>query len=418
MGGEMDSEQLYREREKRVVDAIALKVPDRVPLTVSMGFFVAKYTGYTNQEVMYDPDKLWDAQWKTTHDFVQDMERDPYGLTLLGPILDRIGYSQLQWAGRGLPANAAYQFVEGEYMKPEEYDHFLMDPSDFMVRVYLPRICTELTGLAKLPSLHSVMSYSIGLPFGLAPFTDPDVQKALDVLRQAGNDSVHVASYSKRYRERARAEGFPTQWGGFTQAPFDALGDYFRGTRGIMLDMYRRPAKIEKACERLLPIMLDLANSGFKASGNPRIFIPLHKGLDGFMSLDQFKRFFWPSFRELMIQMIDLGMIPSPFWEGDCTSRLDVIKDVPGGKALYKFESTDLIKAKEILGDRICIRGGMPISTLITGTREDIKKSCKHIIETVGKGGGFIMDASTGMDDVSPENVRAFFDYTREFGVY
>jgi uroporphyrinogen-III decarboxylase len=136
------------------------------------------------------------------------------------------------------------------------------------------------------------------------------------------------------------------------------------------------------------------------------------------MSLDQFKKFFWPSFRELMIRMIDLGMIPCPFWEGDCTSRLDVIKDVPAGKAMYKFESTNLIKAKEILGDRICIRGGMPISTLIAGTPEDIKRQCKEIISTIGASGGFIMDASTGLDDVSTENVRAFFDYTREFGVY
>jgi hypothetical protein len=414
----MDNQQLYQEREKRVNDAIALKVPDRVPLAVSLGFFVAKYAGYTNKEIMYDPEKLWDAQWKTTRDFPQDMERNPYGLTLLGPILDKLGFLQLKWAGGGLPDDAAYQFVEGEYMKAEEYDHFLMDPSDFIVRGYLPRICGKLQGLTKLPSLHSVISYSIGLPFGLAPFDLPEVQEALEVLRQAGKESVIAASWSRKYNDEALGQGFPTQWGGFTQAPFDALGDYFRGTKGIMLDMYRRPDKITKACERLLPLMLDMAHSGFKGSGNPRIFIPLHKGLDGFMSLDQFKRFFWPTFRELMIQMIDLGMTPSPFWEGDCTSRLDVIKDIPAGKALYKFESTNLIKAKEILGDRVCIRGGMPISVLIAGTPDDIKRNCKQIIETVGEGGGFIMDASTGLDDVTPENTRAFFQYTGEFGTY
>ena len=208
------------------------------------------------------------------------------------------------------------------------------------------------------------------------------------------------------------------QWGGFTQAPFDALGDYFRGTKGVMIDMYRRPDKLIRTCERLLPMMLEAAQDGFKGSGNPRIFMPLHKGLDGFMSLEQFKRFFWPTLKELMTSMIDHGMIPCPFWEGDCTSRLDIIKDIPAGKALYKFESTNLVKAKEILGDRVCIRGGMPISVLITGTPEDIKEHCKSIIKTVGKDGGFIMDASTGLDDVSPENVRAFFDYTREYGAY
>jgi len=60
----------------------------------------------------------------------------------------------------------------------------------------------------------------------------------------------------------------------------------------------------------------------------------------------------------------------------------------------------------------------MPISALAAGTPEEIKVRCKDIIQTMGKDGGFIMDASTGVDDVSPENVKAFFDYTREYGVY
>ncbi len=414
----MDTEQLYQEREKRINDVVALKVPDRVPLMVSMGFFEAKYAGFTNEDIMYDPDKLWEAHWKTTKDFPQDAERDPFGLTLLGPILDVLSFKQIRWAGRGLPSDGSYQFVEGEYMKAEEYDHFLLDPSDFMVRVFLPRISGSLAGLAKMPSLHSIFSYSMGLPYGLAPFTIPEVQESLEVLKRAGEESIKVASYAKRFREEARRQGFPLQLGGFTQAPFDTLGDYFRGTKGIMLDMYRRPEKINKACETLLPMMIESGVGGYKGTGNPRIFIPLHKGLDGFMSLEQFKRFYWPTLRELMMGLIKEGLTPVPFFEGDCTSRLEVIKDIPEGKVIYKFESTDLVKAKQILGGTACIRGGMPISALAAGTPEEIKVRCKDIIQTMGKDGGFIMDASTGVDDVSPENVKAFFDYTREYGVY
>jgi hypothetical protein len=36
----------------------------------------------------------------------------------------------------------------------------------------------------------------------------------------------------------------------------------------------------------------------------------------------------------------------------------------------------------------------------------------------VAKKGAFIMDASTGLDDARPENVRALFDATREYGNY
>jgi len=39
-------------------------------------------------------------------------------------------------------------------------------------------------------------------------------------------------------------------------------------------------------------------------------------------------------------------------------------------------------------------------------------------MEGVAKKGPFIMDASSGLDDAKPENARALFDATREYGVY
>jgi uroporphyrinogen-III decarboxylase len=77
-----------------------------------------------------------------------------------------------------------------------------------------------------------------------------------------------------------------------------------------------------------------------------------------------------------------------------------------------------MVKAKEILGDTVCIRGNVPLSILVTGTPERVRASCKKLIDTVGKSGGYIMDASTGLDDAKPENVKAMFEFTREYGVY
>ena len=47
-----------------------------------------------------------------------------------------------------------------------------------------------------------------------------------------------------------------------------------------------------------------------------------------------------------------------------------------------------------------------------------MKAYCKKLIDVCGKGGGFIMDAATGLDDAKPENVRAMFEFTKEYGVY
>ena len=49
---------------------------------------------------------------------------------------------------------------------------------------------------------------------------------------------------------------------------------------------------------------------------------------------------------------------------------------------------------------------------------DDVKAYCKKLIDVVGKGGGFIMDSSTVIDDAKPENVKAMIDFTKEYGVY
>jgi len=412
------SEELYGEREKRVLDAIALKVPDRVPIVVLFGFFPVKYAGLTVEEAMYDPEKLFDAQLKALLEFAPDMDQAPFAIRSLGPTLEALDFRQLKWPGHGVAKDHTYQFVEGEYMTADEYDHFLLDPSDFMVRKYWPRVCGKLKGFEKLAPLHGIITYYMGFNLGIAPFSLPEVAEAFAAMQKAGEEAVRIAAYSRRYAEKAKEEGFPMQTGAFTQAPFDTLGDFFRGTKGLMLDMYRRPDKVVKACEKLLPIMFETAINATRASGNPRVFIPIHKGLDGFMSEDQFKRFFWPTLRELMITLIEAGCNPCPLWEGDCTSRLPVIRDIPPGKACYAFEATDMVKAKEILGETVCIRGNVPLSIVATGTPDDVISYCKNLIDKAGRDGGFIMDTSTGLDDAKPENVKAMFDFTREYGVY
>jgi hypothetical protein len=88
-------------------------------------------------------------------------------------------------------------------------------------------------------------------------------------------------------------------------------------------------------------------------------------------------------------------------------------------KVVRDFEP-DMIQNpfERFLGEGICLRGGVPVSLLITGTPERIMEHCRRLIKTVAKKGAFIMDASSGLDDAKPENVRALFDATREYGVY
>ena len=119
----------------------------------------------------------------------------------------------------------------------------------------------------------------------------PEMEEARTALIEAGKASAEVLKWTAMFGKKMVELGFPPSSGGFAQVPFDTLGDVFRGTKGIMMDLYRRPDKVMAACEKLLPIMIDSAIASAKRTGVPRIFIPLHKGLDGFLSPQQFNKF-------------------------------------------------------------------------------------------------------------------------------
>jgi len=414
-----EAEEAYKQRTRRITDVIRLKIPDRVPLAPMVHFFAGNYVGLTARETMYDHEKECAARKKVALDFQWDafcgiMNAFP------GPVFDALDYKQLKWPGHGVPIHRTFQFVEGEYMKAEEYDAFLDDPSDFLIRTYLPRICGTLEPLRKLSPIPNMLPYYSGLLISLGESSAIGLADALESISQALSAMARYIASAGGLTREMQSIGLPDiHGGGFSQAPFDTIGDSLRGTIGIMLDMYRQPEKLLKAMDKLLPIAIQQGVSTARHSGTPLVFIPLHKGAMGFMSLDQFKVFYWPTLHKLMLALIEEGLVPMPFFEGDCTDRLEIIRDIPEGKAIYWFQGTDVFKAKEILGDRVCIKGNVSSSLLCTGTPDEVKAYCKKLIEVVGKGGGLIMDGDVGIsDEARVENVRAMTEAVFEYGVY
>ena len=410
--------ELFQERTKRVEDAIQLKVPDRVPFLPSFQFFPAKYAGISFKEAMYDYDKLGMALKKVILDFQPDMYVNLYGTIALGPTLEALDYKQLKWPGHGIGPNLSYQYVEGEYMKAEEYDAFLADPSDFMIRIFFPRIYGVLEPLQMLPPIPWVHHYLRAVST-VAILGRPEVAGAFESLLKAGAEAQRMMSKASEFAKEMEALGFPCERSSAAYAPFDYIGDCLRGTRGIMLDMYRNPDKLLEATGKILPLILEVATSTAQKTGTRIVYHFLHKCADDLMSPQQFKTFYWPTLRKLMLGLIDQGLTPCAYFEGVCTSRLEIIGDIPKAKAIYRFAETNIFRAKEILGSQVCLRGNVPSSLLCTGTPEQVREYCKKLIDIVGKGGGFIMDAADGIpDEAKIENVRAMADFTREYGVY
>jgi len=398
------NEELYRQRAQRIADNVALKESDRIPFVYATRFWSAALAGITFQEMMYDVDKAIDV----TRQALRLLQPDGFSSSIyaFGEPLETIGYKALQWPGHGVDANATFQYIDEEFMPASEYDEYLFDPTGYYLRKYLPRLGTAFEGLSKFPDVGSFAEWKVVT--GLSAFANPDLQNSLKTLFKAGEQlDVALKKISGFVREM-EAEGYPNVVGGFCKAPYDHFVDSLRGSKSGMLDMFRNKEKLQSAMAKAERFLLRGVEESAKATGCPYIFMPLHWGLDGFMSPVQFKTYFWPGLHRIILNLIERDLVPCVLWEGVCDTRLELIGDIPAGKAMYWFEGTDIFRAKEILGDTVCLRGNVPTSLLITGTPDDVDSYCRDLIQKVGKGGGFILDGAASIpDEAKLDNVMA-----------
>ena len=132
-----EAEQGYEARATRLAKAVKMELPDRVPCMLPTGWYPAMYAKVPLKKVMYDP-ALMKKVWLN---FVDDFDSDTFDGTLFfnASVNDAMEAKTMRWPGHGLPDDAhSYQYVEGVYMKADEYDLFMKDPFDFQLR-YLCR---------------------------------------------------------------------------------------------------------------------------------------------------------------------------------------------------------------------------------------------------------------------------------------
>ncbi len=409
----------YLAREKRFNDAVSLKKPDRVPVASLASFFMASYAGLNYAETLYDYEAMADAWKYSTGKLNLDMTMNPM-IMFPGPVMELLGLKTFKWPGYNLDDTLTYQFVEKEYMLADEYDEMLSNPADFVIRKMMPRMSKTLEPLGMLPPIHWFSSgYTlIGQASTFAGL--PPIAEMLQKLGEVGKEmNKHHAVQSKLTLELA-SMGYPMVAGGISFAPFDWLSDMFRGLRGTMLDMFRLPDKLKAAVDLFTPFAIESALIAAQRSGNPRVFIPLHRGAGNFMSNEQYGEFYWPSLKKLLLALIDAGLTPLPFFEGDYTPRLEFLAELPPGKVCGHFDIVDKKKAKDIIGDVMCFWGNVPAGLLVTGTPQQIKDYVKKLIDIFGDNGGLIVDGAVdGVPPESkPENVEAMIEAVFEYGVY
>ncbi len=302
-------------------------------------------------------------------------------------------------------------------MKADEYDALIQDPSEYFADVYFPRVFGALEPFKTLPQLTGIQEM-YGVAYNFITFGLPPMQAALKALIEAGNEALKWVGAVGAWNAETTAMGYPSMLAGYTKAPFDVIDDTLRGTRGVMMDIFRQPDKLIKAMEAMTPLMIKMGVNSAKMNGKPMIFIPLHKGADGFLSPEQFKKFYWPTFKQVLLGLIEEGVVPFPAAEGGYNTRFDVVKDIPKGTTLWMIDLSDMTLAKRTLGQNACLLGNVSSAMLKLGSPQDVREYVRKTIEVAGKGGGYIVSNGAFFDAVKPENLKAMVDTGKEFGKY
>ena len=406
--------QKYQANLKIFEDSVALQNSGKPPfIPLSMHFYPAKFAGVSHAAVMQDAELRFKCLKEVLFHYDFPMAPED-GLVWGSWPWNALRSKQWKKPGNELPEDKPFQFFEQENLKADEYDAFLSDPGDFTFRTILPRISGLLEPLGMLPPLHNFLYY----PMYSAPyFSFPEFVEMLEGLKKFGENWAEFNTHFEKYESELKTAGYPMTYGGLGFPPFDTLSVFLRGMKGSLMDMIRRPDKVLAAIEFLTERETSMLKAQAEMLNNPRVAIFAYRGTDKFMSEEQFKKFYWPSLRQMIIDLVDAGLTPIPYFEDDYTSRLPYLLDLPKSKVPLHFEKIDRIKAREIIGDHNSFWGDIPASLLALGTPGDVRENVRELIDIFGDSNGLIIDGAVEIpDEAKPENIDAVFEAIEAYG--
>jgi uroporphyrinogen-III decarboxylase len=396
----MNTEQLYQERLNRYVTALRNEKPDKIPIRPFVAEFVAKHAGFTCQEVVHDFPKAFEAAVQCARDYDWDAVVANMVYVWTG-LSQAIGLRYYGIPGIGIPHTSGFNYIEPPedqaFMREDEYDALIDDPTGFLYNVWLPRVSTEVSQLGAPSTYRNNLSFVKG---GMAMM-------------------VYFMAFGPQIQRLRQECGTVSAIAGIFKSPFDIIADKLRGYVGLTMDMATQPDKVLKACEALMPHLCHVGLTTADPLKQVPIGFWMHRGCVPFITPTQFQSHYWPTLRPCIEEFWKHGHQTMFYAEGNWDFHLDDFATLPERSILYHVDRGDIFQAHRKLHHKFALSGGIPNVLLSYGTPQEVREHCQKVIDGVAMDGGYIMDASAIMqDDTSVENMHIMTDFCREYGVY
>lgn len=394
------TEILYHERLNRYVTAMRGGTPDRVPIRFFYQEAAARYCGITNQTVACD----YNAAFDVTRKMAEDMGNDAVMLNAIWSnyaVAKSAGWRYLAVPGVDVDLESVNQFSEPHdeselFLQFSEYEEFTEDPTGFLFNKWLPRATTRV----RFPGQPVDFDHNLSLVSGALAYAD------------------YMNAFGPAAGQLKYEAGVVSANSGMIKAPLDIMADKFRGYIHTCIDGQDHPKKLLKACEALMPHILENALAAADPDKNVPITIWAHRGCVPFITQDMFDQIFWPTLKPVFEEIIRRGHQILFYGEGKWERHFDSLLELPAGGIIFHIDRDDLSAAVK-LKKKFAISGGLSYDALARGNADDVRQSMKELFGVMKEDGGYILDASALMlSDIKPENIRAAVDYTMEHGVY
>jgi uroporphyrinogen-III decarboxylase len=388
----MNSSDIYNEKLQRINDVVNRKIPDRVPVVPNAETYVYQYAGVSLKDAFTkDPEIAIGAFKKFSDDIYVD--------ALLGNS-NIVPLDMMQLFGEGLytvdDKRLQIKGSQGLTMTAEDYPSLIEDFQKFITDDIIPR------------------KYPV--------FNNP-ANEVEAMLVQAFDRFKEFGAYNGRINTAIEQEiGLPMLTrGGFYIAP-DIVLDFLRDFVGISTDIRRKPNELLAASQEIYDFVLKMLLESYKTPDDGHIvFSPLH--VPTFLKPKDFEKFYFPFMKRYFEEVSGkMGYSLLCYMENNWEPYLDIMQDLPDNvKVIGLFEHGDMALYKEKLDKKMTIMGGMPISLLKMGTKQQCIDRAKECLDLYAPGGNYIFSVDMvlmNLDDVNTENLIATFEYVHENGKY
>jgi uroporphyrinogen-III decarboxylase len=182
-------------------------------------------------------------------------------------------------------------------------------------------------------------------------------------------------------------------------------------------DLIEIPDKVEKTMDLILPHLAQKECMQAKERGYPVVWVGGWRTAPNLISPQMWGRFVWPYFYRLVNEVINFGLIALLHLDSNWNRELERFKEFPKRKLIMSLDGeTDIFKAKEILGDHLCIMGDVPAAMLAFDTSDNVYQYCKRLIRNIGPEGFILHPGCDIPTNAKLENVQAMIESVLSHG--